>query len=155
VRLRSALRDFFPAALTAFSDLDAPDALELLRRAPDPDQAARLSGSTISAVLRRARRRDIDDKAAQLQAVLRSDQLRQPALIQAAYAAIVTSEVAITEALTTQIDRLGQVRRGQAVDILFDVTNPGLWMAHCHIAEHMHSGMMFSFTVGRDHDPAR
>ena len=155
LRLRSALRDFFPAALTAFSDLDAPDALELLRRAPDPDQAARLSGSTISAVLRRARRRDIDDKAAQLQAVLRSDQLRQPALIQAAYAAIVTSEVAITEALTTQIDRLGQVRRGQAVDILFDVTNPGLWMAHCHIAEHMHSGMMFSFTVGRDHDPAR
>ena len=28
---------------------------------------------------------------------------------------------------------------GQTVDILFDVTNPGLWMAHCHIAEHMHS----------------
>jgi FtsP/CotA-like multicopper oxidase with cupredoxin domain len=42
------------------------------------------------------------------------------------------------------------VRRGQTVDILFDVTNPGLWMAHCHIAEHMHSGMMFSFTVARD-----
>jgi hypothetical protein len=30
---------------------------------------------------------------------------------------------------------------------LFDVTNPGLWMVHCHIAEHMQSGMMFSFTV--------
>jgi FtsP/CotA-like multicopper oxidase with cupredoxin domain len=42
------------------------------------------------------------------------------------------------------------VRRGQTVDILFDVTNPGLWMAHCHIAEHMHSGMMFSFIVARD-----
>jgi FtsP/CotA-like multicopper oxidase with cupredoxin domain len=41
------------------------------------------------------------------------------------------------------------VRTGQRVDILFDVTNPGLWMAHCHIAEHMQSGMMFSFTVGR------
>jgi FtsP/CotA-like multicopper oxidase with cupredoxin domain len=41
------------------------------------------------------------------------------------------------------------VRTGQTVDILFDVTNPGLWMAHCHIAEHMQSGMMFSFTVGR------
>jgi FtsP/CotA-like multicopper oxidase with cupredoxin domain len=37
----------------------------------------------------------------------------------------------------------------QTVDILFDVTNPGLWMAHCHIAEHMQSGMMFSFTVAR------
>jgi FtsP/CotA-like multicopper oxidase with cupredoxin domain len=41
------------------------------------------------------------------------------------------------------------VRTGQTVDILFDVTNPGLWMAHCHIAEHMQSGMMFSFTVDR------
>ena len=39
------------------------------------------------------------------------------------------------------------VRTGQTVDILFDVTNPGRWMAHCHIAEHMQSGMMFSFTV--------
>jgi FtsP/CotA-like multicopper oxidase with cupredoxin domain len=42
------------------------------------------------------------------------------------------------------------VRTGQVVDILFDVTNPGLWMAHCHIAEHMQSGMMFSFDVARD-----
>jgi FtsP/CotA-like multicopper oxidase with cupredoxin domain len=41
------------------------------------------------------------------------------------------------------------VRTGQTVDILFDVSNPGLWMAHCHIAEHMQSGMMFSFTVDR------
>src|SRR5918994_2021266 len=46
LRLRSALREFFPAALTAFPDLDAPDALELLRRAPDPDRAARLPKST-------------------------------------------------------------------------------------------------------------
>ncbi len=36
---------------------------------------------------------------------------------------------------------------GQTVDILLDVTNPGLWMAHCHIAEHHESGMMFSFDV--------
>ena len=41
------------------------------------------------------------------------------------------------------------VRTGETVDILFDVSNPGLWMAHCHIAEHMQSGMMFSFTVTR------
>jgi FtsP/CotA-like multicopper oxidase with cupredoxin domain len=39
------------------------------------------------------------------------------------------------------------LRTGQTVDILFDVTQPGRWMAHCHIPEHMHSGMMFSFTV--------
>ena len=42
------------------------------------------------------------------------------------------------------------VRTGQVVDILFDVSNPGLWMAHCHIAEHTQSGMMFSFNVARD-----
>jgi FtsP/CotA-like multicopper oxidase with cupredoxin domain len=39
------------------------------------------------------------------------------------------------------------VPTGQTVDILLDVTNPGLWMAHCHIAEHHESGMMFSFEV--------
>jgi FtsP/CotA-like multicopper oxidase with cupredoxin domain len=42
------------------------------------------------------------------------------------------------------------VRTGETVDILLDVSNPGLWMAHCHIAEHHESGMMFSFEV----DPA-
>jgi FtsP/CotA-like multicopper oxidase with cupredoxin domain len=36
---------------------------------------------------------------------------------------------------------------GQTVEILLEVTNPGVWMAHCHIAEHHESGMMFSFTV--------
>jgi FtsP/CotA-like multicopper oxidase with cupredoxin domain len=39
------------------------------------------------------------------------------------------------------------VRTGETVDILLDVTNPGIWMAHCHIAEHHESGMMFSFNV--------
>jgi len=39
------------------------------------------------------------------------------------------------------------VRSGETIDIVLDVTNPGLWMAHCHIAEHNQSGMMFSFPV--------
>jgi FtsP/CotA-like multicopper oxidase with cupredoxin domain len=39
------------------------------------------------------------------------------------------------------------VRTGETVDILLDVTHPGIWMAHCHIAEHHESGMMFSFRV--------
>jgi FtsP/CotA-like multicopper oxidase with cupredoxin domain len=39
------------------------------------------------------------------------------------------------------------VRTGETVDILLDVTNAGRWMAHCHIAEHHESGMMFSFDV--------
>jgi AcrR family transcriptional regulator len=41
------------------------------------------------------------------------------------------------------------LRAGETVDILLDVSNPGLWMAHCHIAEHTESGMMFSFNVAR------
>ena len=45
------------------------------------------------------------------------------------------------------------VRTGETVDILLDVTNPGLWMAHCHIAEHHESGMMFSFNVDPAPDP--
>jgi FtsP/CotA-like multicopper oxidase with cupredoxin domain len=39
------------------------------------------------------------------------------------------------------------VRTGETVDILLDITNPGLWMTHCHIAEHHESGMMFRFDV--------
>ena len=39
------------------------------------------------------------------------------------------------------------VRAGEVVNILFHVTNPGRWMVHCHIAEHIESGMMFSFDV--------
>jgi FtsP/CotA-like multicopper oxidase with cupredoxin domain len=46
------------------------------------------------------------------------------------------------------------VRTGEIVDILLDVTNPGHWMAHCHIAEHHESGMMFSFDVAPA-EPAR
>ena len=38
---------------------------------------------------------------------------------------------------------------GQTVDILLEVSNPGRWMAHCHIAEHNQAGMMFSFDVSR------
>jgi FtsP/CotA-like multicopper oxidase with cupredoxin domain len=39
------------------------------------------------------------------------------------------------------------LRAGETADILLYVTNPGLWMAHCHIAEHTEGGMMFSFDV--------
>ena len=129
LRLRSALREFFPAALNAFPDLDAPDALELLRRAPDPDQAAHLTKSRITTALRRANRRDIDAKTTHLQAILRADQLRQPPMIQSAYAAIVASEVAIIDALNTQIDQLGAVvsaHFGRHPDAEIYASQPGL-----------------------------
>ncbi len=41
---------------------------------------------------------------------------------------------------------------GSTMDILVDMSNPGEWMMHCHIAEHLHSGMMLSFTVDGDED---
>ena len=39
------------------------------------------------------------------------------------------------------------VQTGDYVEILMDVTNPGKWMGHCHIAEHLSSGMMMKFEV--------
>ena len=68
-RLRHALRDYFPAALEAFEDLDAPDTLELLARAPDSASAAKLTSAQISAALKRARRNHITEKAVEIQAV--------------------------------------------------------------------------------------
>ena len=46
-RLRYQLREYFPAALEAFADLDAPDALELLAKAPDPARARRLTRAQV------------------------------------------------------------------------------------------------------------
>ena len=39
------------------------------------------------------------------------------------------------------------VPTGQTLDLLLEVTNAGIWMAHCHIAEHHESGMMLTFRV--------
>jgi transposase len=129
LRLRSALREYFPAALTAFDDLDAPEALELLGRAPDPDTAARLSRSAIAAALRRARRRDVDERAARLQEMLRAPALRQPAPVQAAYASIALGQVKLIAALNNQIGELGEVvaaRFGRHRDAEIYLSQPGL-----------------------------
>lgn len=36
---------------------------------------------------------------------------------------------------------------GSTMDILVEMSNPGVWMLHCHIAEHLHAGMMLHFAV--------
>lgn len=77
LRLRSALREFFSAALQAFEDLAAGEALELLDRAPNPDRAARLPRLTIAAALRRAGRRDLKGRATVIQQRLKGEQ-REP-----------------------------------------------------------------------------
>lgn len=44
------------------------------------------------------------------------------------------------------------VNGGEVIDVLLDISNPGLWMAHCHIAEHSENGMMFNFQVNERSD---
>lgn len=36
---------------------------------------------------------------------------------------------------------------GSTTDLLLELSNPGKWMAHCHIAEHLSSGMKMVFEV--------
>lgn len=102
-RLRHALREYFPSALQAFDDLAAPDTLALLVKAPDPTSAARLSLGQISTELKRARRRNIAEKATAIKAALRTQQLSQPAPVTAAYAATVRSIAAVLTVLNSQI----------------------------------------------------
>jgi transposase len=128
-RLRHALRDYFPAALEAFEDLDAADALELLAKAPDPASAARLTIAAISAALRRARRRNIADKAIRIQAVLRAEHLGQPDAVTAAYAATTRAAVAVITTLDEQVKALqGQVDAhfGRHPDAEIVLSQPGL-----------------------------
>jgi transposase len=128
-RLRHQLREYFPAALAAFEDLDAPDALELLGKASDPARAARLTRAQVSAALKRARRRDIPGKATAIMAALRSPQLGQPPAITAAYAATVRSLIAVITTLNEQVKALqGQVEAdfGRHPDAEIYLSQPGL-----------------------------
>jgi hypothetical protein len=129
LRLRNALREYFPAALTAFGDLDEPDTLALLAAAPDPDLAARLPKARIAAALKRANRRHIDTRAAEIQAVLRAPALRQPAPVQQAFAVIAAGEVRLIAALNIEVDALGEVvaqHFGRHPDAEIYASQPGL-----------------------------
>jgi hypothetical protein len=129
LRLRSTLREYFPAALAAFADLAAPDTLELLARAPDPRAAARLSKAQITAALKRAGRRRVRRRAEDITAALRAPQLSQPAELVAAYAAAVISLTKVIAAFSEQIGMLEQqvdasFRRHTAAGIY--LSQPGL-----------------------------
>lgn len=105
--LRSALREYYPAALAAFADLADRDALALLGRAADPRQAASLSLAKIRSALKAAgRQRNIDTRAIEIQAALRSEQLAAPAAVTAAFAATTRATVGIIVELNRQIDDL-------------------------------------------------
>ena len=108
LRLRAALREYFPAALEAFDDLAAPDTLELLATAPDPASAARLTTGQITAALTRARRRGIPAKAAAIAAALHGEHMGQPQPLAEAYAASVRSLTVIIAALNGEIATMEQ-----------------------------------------------
>jgi hypothetical protein len=106
LRMRSALREYFPAALQACAGLtlSGPDALELLGKAPDPASAAKLTVTQITAALKRAGRRGgLAQRARDIQAALRTPHLAQPAVIAGAHAASVQAQAAVIAALNEQI----------------------------------------------------
>jgi transposase len=128
-RLRHQLREYFPAALEAFEDLDAPDTLELLGKAPDPARAAKLTRAQVSAALKRARRRGIAGKTDAILAALRGEHLGQPAALTAAYAGTARSLIALITTLNEQVGTLEeQVREhfGRHPDAEIYQSQPGL-----------------------------
>jgi transposase len=129
-RLRHQLLEYFPAALDAFGqDLDAPDALELPGKAPDPEQARRLTRAQLSAAMKRARRRNIPDRATAVLAALRGEHLVQPPALAAAYAAAVRALIAVIITLNEQVKVLEeQVREhfGRHPDAEVYLSQPGL-----------------------------
>ena len=103
-RLRSSLREYFPAALGAFPDLAHGDALGVLARAPDPQAAAQLTTPQIRAALRRGgRQRHLDRRAAEVQAALRTPHLEAPPALRQAFAASTRATVGQLAALTRQL----------------------------------------------------
>ena len=105
--LRSALREYYPAALEAFEDLADRDALAILGRAPTPADAGRLSVSKIRAALKAAgRQRNLDTRALQIQEMLRTEQLAAPAAVTAAFGASTRAAVGIIAELNRQIGDL-------------------------------------------------
>jgi transposase len=129
LRLRSALREFFPAALEAFEDLAAADTLQLLTKAPDPASAARLTRQSITAALKHARRHKAEERAATIHAALHSPQLALPVTISSAYASTVRALAGVITALNIEIDRLdGEVSAhfGRHPDVEIYLSQPGL-----------------------------
>lgn len=106
-RLRSALREYYPGALAAFSDLDHQDTVAVLERAPTPQQGRTLSITQIKVVLvRGGRKRNIDTRATQIQAALRGAQLETSQQVAAAFGATTRATVGVIGVLNTQIKEL-------------------------------------------------
>jgi transposase len=103
-KLRSLLREYYPAFLATFEDLTSREASASLRLAPAPAEVADLRKTSLAAGLRRAgRRRGVEDTTTRIMAGLKTEQLRQPPLVEAALA---TQALAFVRMLDTVVDNL-------------------------------------------------
>ena len=106
-QLRSTLREYYPAALEAFPELGSGDARAVLAVAPTPALGRRLSQSKIAAALRRGgRQRRVDERAGEIQAALRGDQLEAPAVVAEAMGTSVRALIAVIDTLAAETDRI-------------------------------------------------
>ena len=110
-KLRSVLREFYPAILAAFADkrdgIMRPEARTIMTAAPTPAAAARLTKTQLIALLKRAgRRRGIETEAARLRAVLRAGYLHQPPLVEDAYGCQTLALVRMLDAACATADEL-------------------------------------------------
>ncbi len=106
-RLRSTLREYYPAALETFGRLAHKDTVAILGVAPTPDTGARLTLSQIKAALKRGgRKRYLDERAAEYQAGLRTEHLKAPSAVVSAFGVTTTSTVSIIVELNRQIQDL-------------------------------------------------
>ena len=107
-QLRSALHEFYPAALEAFKDdLGGRDAVAILEYAPTPSRGRSVSQAKLISALRKAgRERNLKARAVELQGILRRPHLEQPATLVAAYELIVRSAVRMIRELNAQTTEL-------------------------------------------------
>lgn len=112
-QLRSLLREYYPAALAAFepwrNGLCRPEAQELLKAAPTPTRAARLTRTQLEAALKRAgRKRGITAEAERLRDVFREDYAHQPPLVEDAVGKQMLALLVQLEAACTTADDLAE-----------------------------------------------
>ena len=105
--LRSALREYYPAALEAFPELADSDTLAVLAKAPTPAAGAGLTLGQIQAALKRGgRHRNIERRSGEIQTALRTAQLAAPAAVAEAFAATTRAAVGIIAEMNRQISQL-------------------------------------------------
>ncbi|GII90400.1 hypothetical protein [Sinosporangium siamense] len=104
-KLRSLLREYFPAAVGAFGEAGLTS--REVRAAPAPGKAARMTRRQLMAALRRSgRERDLEVWADRLRRVFRQEQMRRPPLVEDAFGEQACVLPAQLEAACSAADRL-------------------------------------------------